>query len=95
MCPREAPAGSRRTRLKLDRVTRLDCFPCAVVALLHDIEARDARFLETVARVFQRGFAEGFDAFRLHADLNVNDEHRVDSFLVRGVMGELRARGKE
>ena len=47
-----------------------------VVGLLEAIEAGDARFLETFARVGEGGLLEGFDALRLDMDVNVNNEHR-------------------
>jgi peroxiredoxin len=46
-----------------------------IVALLENIETRDAGFLETGACVRDGGGFEGFDLVRLHADMDMDDEH--------------------
>ena len=51
-----------------------------VVLLLDDIEARDAGFFQTFARVGERGLCESFDALRLDANMDVNNEHGCDEY---------------
>jgi len=47
-----------------------------VICLLQEIEPEDSFLPNTVACVFQRGLAKGFDVFRLHVQVNDEDEHK-------------------
>jgi hypothetical protein len=49
--------------------------PRRVILLLQDVEAQDAGFLQTVARVESGRLLERHDALRFDMDLNVNYEH--------------------
>jgi hypothetical protein len=56
--------------------------PGRVVALLHDIEASDASLLDAVLRILGRRVPKRVDAFRLHAHMDMNDEHRLFRVLI-------------
>ena len=44
-----------------------------VILLLHEIKAGDARFLDALSRVGNRGLFEGLDVLRFYVNVNVND----------------------
>ena len=51
-----------------------------VILLLHDVEARNARFADAGLRVGERGGLEGFEVFWLNVNVDVDDQHGADDF---------------
>src|SRR6266540_2540056 len=49
--------------------------PRRITGLLHEVEAGNAGFVDALASIFDGRPLEGFDAFGLHVDMDVDDQH--------------------
>ena len=57
------------------------------IALLHHVKSRDARFLEAVPRIFNRGLTKRLNCLGLHADVDMNGKR------LRAARADLRVIG--
>jgi len=61
-----------------------------IIGLLNHIKPGNARFLNTIPRVFDRRLAKFLDTLRPDMDMNVDDEHR-GTFDVNGFGSKRKA----
>ena len=64
--------------------------PGRIIGLLNHVKPGNARFLNTIPRIFDRRLAKFLDTLRPDMDVNVDDEHR-GTFDVNGFGSKRKA----